>query len=306
MEIGDQGIDAAYLVPGEYENLGIARKRLDRAVDDGGFQRPQHRSADGNDTAAAGFGGGDLRAQVRAHIQPLAVHDMVFQIFRAHGLKGAGTHMQGNVSGLYPFGLQPIQQRLIEMQAGGRRRHRTGMTGEYGLVTRVVIRIGITLDIRWQGHAAEPVEQGFDRLLGFKAQAVELLVTAEYGQYRTVGQGNRASRLRRFRGADLGAHALVGQKPFNQDFDLAAGLLLAIQACRNHAGVVEDQQVTGLQQVRQLTELPVLERGVARRHQQQPGIASVGQGRLGDQLRRQIEVEIGFLHKAPNQALIVA
>lgn len=306
MEIGDQGIDAADPVARENEDLGIAGKRFDRSIDNRRFQRTQHRGPDRDDTATTGFGSGNLCAQISTHIQPFTVHDMVFQMFRTHGLEGAGTHMQSDVADLNALGLQLRQQRLIEMQTGGWRSHRTGMSGEYSLVTRVIIRIGITLDIGRQGHAAEPVEHGFDRLFGFKAQAVEFIIPAKYGQYRAVRQGDTAPRFRGFRGTDLSTHALVGQQTLDQDFNLAAGLLLAVKPCRNDPGIVEDQQVAGLQQFRQITELPILERDITRRHQQQPGITSVGQWRLCDQLWQQIEVEIGFLHKAPNQALIVA
>jgi len=246
MEIGNQGIDTADPIAGENENLGISGKRLDRTIDDGGFQCTQHRGTDGDDAAATGLGGRNLGAQFGAHIQPFTVHDMVFQIFRTHGLEGAGAHMQSNVAELYVFGLQLRQDLLVEMQTRRRRRHRAGMAGEYGLIPRIIIRIGITLDVGRQWHLPESIEHGFDRLLGVKTQTVKFFLTAKHGQQGTIGQRDTAPRFRGFRGADLGTHALVGQQTFDQDFNLAAGLLLAVKPCRNDPGIVEDQQVAGL------------------------------------------------------------
>ncbi len=51
------------------------------------------------------------------------------------------------------------------------------------------------------------------------------------------------------------AHDLVaGQHALDQQFELAAGRLLAEQACLHHPGVVEHQQVARSQQCRQVLE----------------------------------------------------
>src|SRR5690606_3789795 len=75
----------------------------------------------------------------------------------------------------------------------------------------------------------------------------------------------------------------------------AAAFLLPEQPRRNHPGVVEHQQVAGLQQLRQVTHLQVGERALARWHHQQPAGGTLGQRLLRDQFLRQVVVEVGLL-----------
>ena len=77
-----------------------------------------------------------------------------------------------------------------------------------------------------------------------------------------------------------------------------AGRLGAEQSRRDHAGVVEHQQVARLQQRRQVAHPEVRERGIARRHQQQAAGGTLGKRRLRDQRFRQLVVEIRLLHGA--------
>ena len=199
MEIGDQGIDAVDTVARENEDLGIAGKRFDRSIDNRRFQRTQHRGPDRDDTAATGFGSGNLCAQISTHIQPFTVHDMVFQMFRTHGLEGAGAHMQSNVAELYVFGLQLRQDLLVEMQTRRRRRHRAGMAGELGpeYFETVVGRAEIkdVFPAGKHGKAAGIlVVDGFIRK-ALRARITEELVRRGVG---IVANSGRAAATRRF------------------------------------------------------------------------------------------------------------
>ena len=53
-------------------------------------------------------------------------------------LEGARPHMQGDEGQLHALGLQGRQQRLVEVQARGRCRHRAGTRIVDGLVTLLV------------------------------------------------------------------------------------------------------------------------------------------------------------------------
>ena len=78
----------------------------------------------------------------------------------------------------------------------------------------------------------------------------------------------------------------------DQHLDLAAGGLVAVQPGLDDAGVVEDQQVAGPQQAGQVGEAPVMQlAGVIQ--VQQPAAGAFGGGRLGDELGRQLVVEVG-------------
>ena len=88
------------------------------------------------------------------------------------------------------------------------------------------------------------------------------------------------------------------EQPFEQQLNLAAGGLLAEQPRREHPGVVGDQQIAGLQQSRQITEvqIPGRQAGQVRRHVQETAGRTFRQGLLGNQLGGQIEMKIGRIH----------
>ena len=81
------------------------------------------------------------------------------------------------------------------------------------------------------------------------------------------------------------------QHALDQQFQLAAGGLLAEQARLDHPRVVEHQQVAGAQQRGQVAE-DAVDRRVAGAVEQARG-AAFGGGVLGHQFGRQVEIEIG-------------
>ena len=99
-------------------------------------------------------------------------------------------------------------------------------------------------------------------------------------------------RAGRLAGAHVGQGAVGLGDALDQHLDLAAGGLVAVQPGLDDAGVVEDQQVAGPQQAGQVGEAPVMQlAGVIQ--VQQPAAAAFGGGRLGDELGRQLVVEVG-------------
>ena len=88
-----------------------------------------------------------LLDQGRAHVQPFAVHAVFAHIIHAHRLEGARAHVQGDVAEFDALFAQRLQQRLVEMQAGGRRRHRAELAREHGLVTLVVVDARFAVDV---------------------------------------------------------------------------------------------------------------------------------------------------------------
>ncbi len=66
-------------------------------------------------------------------------------------------------------------------------------------------------------------------------------------------------------GAHLRARLLRAEQAFDQDLHAPAAGLVAEQPRRDHPGVVEHQQVAGLQQLGQVADQQVLQRGRGRR-----------------------------------------
>jgi hypothetical protein len=67
------------------------------------------------------------------------------------------------------------------------------------------------------------------------------------------------------------------------------------QSRRDHLRVIEDEQVSRAQQLRQVGDIPVGGLSLGRHHQEARAVARLGRA-VGDQLARQSEIEIGEMH----------
>ena len=170
------------------------------------------------------------------------MHLMLRQVFGAHRLKRAGADVQRDIGKLHALGAQLVEQGLIEMQAGGRRRHRARGFRIHGLVAGLVEGIGRVFDIRRQRQAAVGLDQ-FEHV-GRKLQGVKLADARPDRHVERVGQPDRAAGRGRLRGPHLRMHAVLVEYALDQHLDLATTLLDAEKARLQYARVVEHQQVT--------------------------------------------------------------
>jgi hypothetical protein len=95
---------------------------------------------------------------------------------------------------------------------------------------------------------------------------------------------------RRLAGADVRPGLVGRQHALDQHLDATAGGLGAKQARLDHAGVVEHEQVTGVQQAGKIAKDAVGERGGGAIEQARA--AALGRRMLRDQLVGQLEVEV--------------
>ncbi len=138
-----------------------------------------------------------------------------------------------------------------------------------------------------------------ERVAG-QAQVEETVVrsaTAEDLGVESGGEAHHGARLRALAGAHVGPDlAGAGQHALDQRLDRAAAGLGAVQAGLDDLGVVEHQQVAGIQQIGQFAEHAVDGR-IGPAVEQTRGAAFRG-GVLGDEVGRQSEIEIGKRRKA--------
>jgi hypothetical protein len=87
------------------------------------------------------------------------VHVVLGQVLDAHRLEGAGAHVQGDVGDVHALRGQFVEQRLVEVQAGGRRGDGARLLRIDGLVTLLVELVGVVLDVRRQRQAAVGLDQ---------------------------------------------------------------------------------------------------------------------------------------------------
>ena len=157
------------------------------------------------------------------------------------------------------------------MQSGGRRRHRAALAGVHRLVAGAVPAFLRPANIGWKGDVTQPVHDGIEVALVFEAHHPQSpfapfendrlqLAAAEL---QPLSNPNPATRLdQRFPG-------IRSQRPYQEHFDgcfqdpsrgrLVAGQSGAVsdQTGREHLGVVQNKEIPGGQQVRQLGEAVV-------------------------------------------------
>ena len=135
MKIGDQSINGFEFIARRDENFCFVRLGAQHTVPRCRFQRARAGGAHRNHPPTA-----SLRVLYRINrrwrqLIPFAVHDVFADIVVAHRLKSTGADVQRYVSEIDALLLHGIQHRLIEMQTGRRRRHRTLVARIHRLVT---------------------------------------------------------------------------------------------------------------------------------------------------------------------------
>ncbi|MCY1430792.1 hypothetical protein D9M71_467470 [compost metagenome] len=222
------------------------------------------------------------------------VHPVLFDALHPHRLEGAGADVQGDERGFHALRADRLEQRLVEVQPGGGCGHRAGALGVDRLVALAVVRFVRTIDVGRQRHVADPLQQR-QHFLG-EAQLEQRVVALQHLRLAAALDEDGRARLGRFARTHVGQHAVAVQHAFDEDFQLAAGSLLAEQARRDHPGIVEHHQVARAQQFQHIGELPVRQFAArAVQHQQAAG-AAFGERMAGDQVVGQVKMKIGDTH----------
>ncbi len=214
---------------------------------------------------------------------------MFAEVFDPHRLEGAGAHVQRDIREVHAFRSQPVEQRLVEVQAGRGRGHGARLFRVHRLITLFVEFVGRVLDVRRQRQAAVRFDQV--EHVAFKVQREEFAGALACRYVEGIGQADAVTWLGRLRRAHLRQHRAVVEHALDQHLDLAAGFLDAEEARLEHAGVVHHEQVARLQLVDDVGELAVDD--LVAIEVQQARRAAVRQRQLRNALGGQVEVEIG-------------
>src|SRR5262245_5567438 len=107
--------------------------RIGRAL-----QRARGRSADGYDARAGSFRLVDRSGGLAHYFITLRRYDMFFDLFDADGLKSRVAYVMCDFNGFHATRAQFVEDSWGEVQSGGRRRNRSALPGEDGLIARLV------------------------------------------------------------------------------------------------------------------------------------------------------------------------
>ena len=170
---------------------------------------------------------------------------------------------------------EPADELRREMQSGGRRGDRAVVVREHGLIVGAIARVGRAprRDVGRQRHVAplldRLVEHGTMEREGERHLAALALVfdggielaeeahLALFAEAHDVAGGEPLGRPHE--GAPARAVEAPVQRRLDGGLGGAAADAAALQPRRNHLGVVDDERVTGLQQVRQIAHAAIVE-----------------------------------------------
>lgn len=183
--------------------------------------------------------------------------------------------------------------RGIEVQAGRRGRHGSRRTRPDGLVALAVGSHVAAPDVRRQRDVPLRFEHAGHRR--GEAQPVERPLAFDDLGLDPGGEHQPPPGTRRVAGAQLDEGLIDGQDPLEQQLDAPTAGLVSVEPRRQHPRVVDDQQVTGLQEADDVGETAVGEVTVTV-EVQQTRCAALGQRLLGDQRLGQVEMKIPGLH----------
>ena len=204
--------------------------------------------------------------------------------------------------------LQACRQRISEMQAGGRCRHRAVRLGKHGLIVEPIPLVGRPpgRDVRRERHDAAfvqrfvehgPMEcEGEDDLapLAFfldpRIELAEKTYLALIAEAHDIAGGNPLGRF------DEGAPARAIEPLMQRGLDLrlagATPYAAAAKTRRDDLGIIDDERITRAQQIGEVADMGVgqLQLRSGANDQQPRGIAR-RDGTQGDTVRRELELE---------------
>ena len=175
------------------------------------------------------------------------------------------------------------------MQSRRRRRDRPRVARIDGLVPDLVVRRRRPRDVGRQRHFAVRVEPVCHRRHA-EAEVKEAVGPLDHLGFDTARQLQPAAGFRRMTRPQLEQRGVGAGDALEQQLDAPAGGLGRGHARLDHAGVVEDQEIAWPDERRQVGEREVA--APTALDVQQPAAGALGRRRLGDELVRQVELEI--------------
>jgi hypothetical protein len=186
--------------------------------------------------------------EARIDLEALGVQLVLLDPLRADRRERTRTDVQGQKPVLDSALVQTREQRGIEVQTGGRRRDRAGHARKYRLIALRVARVGNALDVRRQRRLA--MLRDVIRDVAVERKLEQRVVARNDERPCAAGElylGTDGGFVTR---SDLRPEAPRSEDSLEQELDASAGRLPAEQPRRQHASVVQHEQVVGRKQLR--------------------------------------------------------
>ena len=286
MEVGQERVDGLEAVRRVDEEVGLAGPRHEDAPLAGPrLDHPGGGRADGEELLAGRLVRVQPRRRRLGQGEGLGMHRVLAEVLVMDMGEGAVADMQRDLLATHPPVVEAGEDFVGEVQPGRGRRHRAVFLGVDRLVARLARRLG---DVGRQRHPAHRLERRM-QVLGPGEAEKRRPVGVKLHERRHDRRSRQLQRLALGHGLDPVADAAPDGGPFLlQQVDRLGRAVgtRPVEPGLDHLGVVQDQGVGLVEQVRQVAEDMVLDRpgGAAQDHQPR-AVPRVG-GHLGDQLGR--------------------
>ena len=336
VEVGEQRAYDLKFVGGIDKEIGFCRAgaNFTRPLLGGVFQGSDRRRTDRDHSPVLCPRARDLFCGFGRDRTWLRVQLVVFDFLDSDGLEGAKADVQRNLR-RFDVALAKSRKNLrCEVQTGGRRGHRSALPGVDRLVAVAVVRRVFAPNVGRERDVADVLDGGEevvevlpDRRWGLSPHVLGREADVAFAEFSTGDdfclQFVVFSEKQMLANRDLPSGPdqalpligiglqLAGQEDFNAPAKKVArcGIMrtenlrlktsaAAIQTRGKHPGVVEDDEVVGAEQVREIAELTIRKSARCGGKVKKARRCTVGEGLLGDQFFRQIVMKIGDQHAA--------
>ena len=241
------------------EDIRPARSGLQGPCRTGAFQGTDARRADGDDPAAFGFGLVDLGSRFGRNAVEFAVHLMVFDVFFFHRPERPQADVEGDEDFFHALITNLLKQLFRKVQACRRSGSAAAFVGIDRLVFTGVFHLFV--DVRRKRHFTDLVDDVVEiAFIGELDDAAAEIGPVFDSTCQAFGKLDRRPRQGFLARLDQDFPAVIADGRQEQDFDLAACRRpLAVEAGRDDAGIVEDQDVAFVQFVDEVVEILVFD-----------------------------------------------
>ncbi len=290
------------------------------------FESANRGGADGDDSAPAvervidgggGAGGNGIR---------LGVEFVILNTIDADWLESSEADVQRDLGSLDAALTNSVENLWSEMETGSGRRYRSALLGINGLIALAIAERIRARDVGRERDVADAIEHG-EKVIVILEEVKANVALAEFSACEDLGlqfigvQFILIAEEEAFADSDLAAGTnqalpvvgidgeLAGQKNFDAAVkEIASGRIaranrLGVSAFAaaeeprwKDAGVVENDEIAGLQKVGKFTEQAIRIIAAGSLQAQHAGAVAGGEGFLGDEFAGKVEVEIGNPH----------
>ncbi len=235
---------------------------------------------------------------------------VILDLVDADWLESSQADVQGDLGGLDAALTDSVQNLRGEVETGGGRGYRSALLGIDGLIALAIVGGIRARDVGRERYVADAIEGGEKIVVIFEGVEADLAL-AELSTRQDFGlefiglQFILIAEEKAIADSDFAAganHALpivgIGRElASEEDFDAAeSAFAAAIKAGGKDAGIVEDDEIAGLQNVGEFTEQAIRISAAGSLQVQHAGAVACGEGLLGDEFAGKVEVEIGNPH----------